>query len=118
MILAVVLLSAAGYLSYRNLSSIVASIQVDLKPDLRISSIREISMDLERAQNSIRIYTSTHDSMDLRPYYNIISSIDNKVSKLRQECLSDTVVLLQTDTISKLIEKNILIWKTIMGYNE
>ena len=114
MILAVILLSATGYLSYRNLSSIVASIQVDLKPDLRISSIREISMDLERAQNSIRIYTSTHDSLDLRPYYNIISNIDNKVSRLRQECLSDTVVLMQTDTISKLIEKNILIWNQLL----
>jgi signal transduction histidine kinase/DNA-binding NarL/FixJ family response regulator/HPt (histidine-containing phosphotransfer) domain-containing protein len=114
MILAVVLLSATGYLSYRNLSSIVASIQVDLKPDLRISSIREISMDLERAQNSIRIYTNTNDSLDLRPYYKIISNIDNKVSRLRQECLNDSVVLLQTDTISKLIEKNILIWNQLL----
>ena len=33
MILAVILLSAAGYLSYRNLSSIVSSIGVDEKPD-------------------------------------------------------------------------------------
>lgn len=114
MILAVIILSATGYLSYRNLSSIVASIQVDIKPDLRISSIREISMDLERAQNSIRIYTSTHDSLDLRPYYKIISTIDNKVSRLRQECLNDTVVLLQTDTISKLIEKNIVIWNQLL----
>jgi signal transduction histidine kinase/DNA-binding NarL/FixJ family response regulator len=114
MILAVIILSATGYLSYRNLSSIVASIQVDLEPDLRISSIREISMDLERAQNSIRIYTSTHDSLDLRPYYNIISTIDDKVSRLRQECLNDTVVLLQTDTISKLIEKNIVIWNQLL----
>jgi hypothetical protein len=68
MILAVALLSAAGYLSYQNLSSIVTSLQLDLKPDPRLSSIREISMDLEKAQNSIRIYTSTHNSADLRPY--------------------------------------------------
>ena len=61
MILAVILLSATGYLSYRNISSIVNSIQVDLKPDKRLSSIREISMDLEKAQNSIRIYTNTHN---------------------------------------------------------
>ena len=114
MILAVVLLSAAGYLSYRNLSSIVASIQVDLKPDPRLSSIREISMDLEKAQNSIRIYTSTHNSADLRPYYSIISTIDDKVSKLRTECLNDSLVLLQTDTISKLIEKNIDIWNQLL----
>lgn len=114
MILAVVLLSATGYLSYCNLSSIVTSIQLDLKPDLRILSIREISMDLEKAQNSIRIYTSTHNTLDLKLYYAIISNIDDKVSRLRSECLTDSLVLQQTDTISKLIEKNIVIWNQIL----
>jgi len=114
MILAVSLLSATGYLSYRNLSSIVTSIRVDVKPDLRLLSIRQISMDLEKAQNSIRIYTNTHDTLDLQPYYTIISNIDEKVSRLRSECLNDTLVLLQTDTISKLIEENIVIWNQLL----
>ena len=114
MILAVILLSATGYLSYRNLSSIVTSIQLDLKPDLRLVSIREISMDLEKAQNSIRIYTSTHDTMDIKPYYKIISNIDEKVSRLHSECLNDTLLLQQTDTISKLIERNIVIWNQLL----
>jgi hypothetical protein len=48
MIMAVTILSATGYLSYRNISSIVASIHVDVAPDLRVLSIREISMDLLR----------------------------------------------------------------------
>lgn len=114
MIMAVVILSATGYLSYRNLSSIVTSIQVDLKPDIRLSGIREISMDLEKAQNSIRIYTTTHNTNDLKPYYSIISNIDAKVSKLRAQCVTDTIVLQQTDTISKLIEKNIVIWNQLL----
>ena len=114
MILAVSLLSAAGYLSYRNLSSIVSSIQVDLKPDARLLSIREISMDLEKAQNSIRIYSSTHDSTDLRPYYTITSKIDGKVNRLRAECANDSILLIQTDTIGRLIEDNILIWNQLL----
>jgi len=114
LVLAVALLSAAGYLSYRNLSSIVTSLQLDLKPDPRLSSIREISMDLEKAQNSIRIYTSTNNSADLRPYYSIISTINNKVDRLRTECLNDSLVLRQTDTIGKLIEKNIDIWNQLL----
>jgi len=117
MILAVGLLSATGYLSYRNLSSIVASIQVDLKPDPRLASIREISMDLEKAQNSIRIYTSTHNNADLKPYYNIVSGIDEKVNRLRILCQKDSLVLLQTDTINKLIEKNINIWNQLLYLN-
>lgn len=117
MILAVVLLSATGYLSYRNLSSIVSSIQVDLKPDVRMLSIRDISMDLEKAQNSIRIYSSTHDTSDLRPYNSIISKIDSKVNKLRVQCVNDLVLKRQIDTIGKLIDENILTWNQLLSIN-
>jgi len=114
MILAVVLLSAAGYLSYRNLSSIVTSIQLNLKPDLRLLSIRDISMDLEKAQNSIRIYTITHDTLELQTYYNIISKLDKKVLRLSSEFQNDPVLLNQTVAIKKLIEENIFIWNQLL----
>jgi signal transduction histidine kinase/CheY-like chemotaxis protein/HPt (histidine-containing phosphotransfer) domain-containing protein len=117
MISAVVLISATGYLSYRNLSSIVSSIQMDMKPELRLLSIREISMDLEKAQNSIRIYTITNNTTDLRQYYSVISNIDKKVSRLRSECSNDEILLKQSDTISKLIEENIVIWNKLLYLN-
>ncbi len=52
-----------------------------------------------------------------RPYYTIISNIDEKVSRLRSECLNDSVLLEQTDTISKLIEENIVIWNELLYLN-
>ena len=118
MIVAVILLSAACYVAYRNLSSIVSSIQTDVNPDLRLLSIREISMDLEKAENSVRIYTITRNRSDIRPYYKIISNIDEKVSKLRYECRNDSVLLEQTDNISKLIEDNIVTWNELLVLNK
>ncbi len=117
MFLAVILLSATGYLSYLNLSSIVSSIRVDMSPDLRLLTIREISMDLEKAENSIRIYSVTNDTGDLQPFYTVISNIDDKVNRLRAECINDTVLLEQTDTISTLIEENIFIWNELLLLN-
>jgi len=114
MILAVILLSATCYLLYRNLSSIVSSIRIDDNPELRLLSIRDISMDLENAGNSVRIYTITKDRSDIKPYYTVISNIDEKVNNLRSECGSDSVLLLQTDTISRLIEENIFIWNELL----
>jgi len=118
MIVAVILLSAACYVAYRNLSSIVSSIQTDVKPDLKLLSIREISMDLEKAENCVRIYTITRNRSDIRPYYKIISNIDEKVSKLRYECMNDSVLLQQTDNISKLIEDNIVTWNELLVLNK
>jgi len=114
MIFAVILLSAACYLSYRNLSTIVSSIQIDLNPEIRLLRIRDISGDLEKADNSIRIYTITRDTSDLRPYYSIIRGIDEKVNQLRSECSDDTIMLNQTDTISTLIEENIVNWNEFL----
>ena len=114
MILAVILLSATCYLLYRNLSSIVSSIRIDETPELRLLSIREISAAIEKAGNSVRIYTITKNPKDIKPYYTFISSIDEKVSRLVSECNNDSVLLVQTDTISKLIEENILIWNKLL----
>jgi signal transduction histidine kinase/CheY-like chemotaxis protein/HPt (histidine-containing phosphotransfer) domain-containing protein len=114
MILAVILLSATGYLSYRSLSSIVSSIRVDTKPDLRLLYIREISMDLEKAENSVRIFSITKDTADLQPYYTIISGIDGKVDQLRSECIHDSLLLKQVDIICNLIEENIIIWNKLL----
>jgi signal transduction histidine kinase/HPt (histidine-containing phosphotransfer) domain-containing protein/ActR/RegA family two-component response regulator len=114
MILAVILLTATCYLLYRNLSSIVSSIRIDDNPELRLLSIREISTDIEKAGNSVRIYTITKNPKDIKPYYTFISSIDEKVNRLRSECNNDSVLLAQTDTISNLIEENILIWNELL----
>ena len=115
MILAVSILSATGYLSYRNISSIVSSIHVDVSPDLRVLSIREISMDLDKAENSIRLYTITDDSLDLRPYFKVIWNINEKTLKLRNDFANDSLLLKQTDTIGRLIRQNILIWDELLN---
>lgn len=114
MLMAVILLLATGYLSYRNLSFIVSSIQVDEKPEQRLITIREISMEIEKAESSIRIYRTTRNTADLRPYYTVISGIDEKMNRLRAECRHDSIMLEQTETIAQLIEKNILNWNELL----
>jgi signal transduction histidine kinase/DNA-binding response OmpR family regulator len=114
MLLAVLLLSAIGYYSYHNISSIVSSIHVDSEPDLRIHAIREISMDLEKAENSVRLYTITNDSNDLRPYLKVIWHINEKIKRLRNDEANDSLILQQTDTIAYLIRRNINIWQELL----
>jgi len=114
MLLAIILLLASGYLSYRNLSSIVTSIRIDFKPELTLVHIREISMDLEKAGNSIRIFMITNDTADLHPYYSVISNIDENLGNLRLEVLNYPGLPDQVDTIGKLIEENIFIWNELL----
>jgi signal transduction histidine kinase/CheY-like chemotaxis protein/HPt (histidine-containing phosphotransfer) domain-containing protein len=115
MVMAVIILSATGYLSYKNISSIVSSIHVDVTPDLRILTIRELSMDLEKAENSVRLYTITNDSLDLRPYFRVIWNIGEKTQRLRDDCANDSLLTRQADTIGRLIKQNIVIWDELLN---
>jgi signal transduction histidine kinase/CheY-like chemotaxis protein len=112
--LAVLLLTATSYLSYRNLSSIVSSLQIDYVPELRLMSIRDISTDLEKADNSIRKYTISKDSIDLVPYYAVITGIGEKINLLKKESSDNRVFLEQIETIGKQIEKNITVWNEML----
>jgi signal transduction histidine kinase/DNA-binding response OmpR family regulator len=114
MTLFIVLIAATGYLSFRSLSSIVASIQIKSQPDLRLLTIRGISVDLEKAENSVRLFIHTRRQQDIAPYYNTIPAFDKKISILRNASRKDTLFLAQLDTISRLIEENILNWNEML----
>jgi len=114
MTLAISIIMATGYLSFRSLSAIVNTIKVKSKPDLRLLIIREISNDLEKAENSVRIFTHTRNQRDIEPYYSSISMFDEKIDRLRTASSNDSMLLVQIDTISRLIEEDILIWNEML----
>jgi|WetSurSiteA1Bulk_404760.scaffolds.fasta_scaffold00601_4 signal transduction histidine kinase/DNA-binding NarL/FixJ family response regulator len=115
MAMSMALICATGYLSFRSLSAIVASIQVKTRPDLRLLTIREISGDLEKAENSVRLYLQTRKQKDIESYYASIERFDDKINELRSASISDTTLLTQIDTISRLIEQEILIWNRMLN---
>src|SRR5665647_1557102 len=114
MTLAILIISATGYLSFRSLSRIVSSIQVKSKPDMRLIIIREITSDLEKAENSVRLFIHTRKQKDIGPYYATIALFDSKIERLHDASLKDTVLLNQIDTISKLMEENIVNWNLML----
>jgi signal transduction histidine kinase/HPt (histidine-containing phosphotransfer) domain-containing protein len=118
MFVAVVLIVSSGFLSYRSLSSIVKLIYTDSKPDLRLVTLKTISTDLEKAENSIRTYTLTMEEPSLAPYYNIIFSLDDKINQLRSESKNDRNLLSKIDTMSRLIENKFFVWSEMLDiYN-
>jgi signal transduction histidine kinase/CheY-like chemotaxis protein/HPt (histidine-containing phosphotransfer) domain-containing protein len=114
MTLAILIISATGYLSFRSLSSIVSSIQVKSKPDMRLIIIREITSDLEKAENSVRMFIHTRKQKDIAPYYSTIALFDSKIERLHDASLNDIVLLNQIDTIRNLMEENIVNWNLML----
>lgn len=108
------LVSAAGYLAYNSLSSIVSSIRVKSRPDMRLMLIRDLTSGLDKAENSVRLYRLTQNKSDIKPYYKVIDGIDEKIDSLRSASVKDTQLLARIDTISLLIEDNMIVWNNMI----
>jgi signal transduction histidine kinase/DNA-binding NarL/FixJ family response regulator len=107
-----------GYLSYQSISSIVSSIHVKTKPDYTLITLKEIALELERAENSIRIYTFSKDENTLHPYYEVIFSIDKKLNALRKNNPDNTILLTRIDTINWLIDEKYVLWSRMIKLHE
>lgn len=118
-LITVTLVIAAGFLSYKSLSSVVALIYSGSRPDYRILTLKTISSDLEKAENSIRIYTLTRNETLLKPYYGTISTVDDKINQLKEECRNNQGLSAKVDTISNLIENKFVVWGQMLKiYND
>ncbi len=107
-----------GFLSYKSLSSIVSSIHVDAKPDYTLVTLKEIALELEKAENSIRVYTFSKDEKNLKPYYEVIFLIDNKLNSLRKNNPDNEILLARIDTINWLIEEKYVLWSRMIKLHE
>jgi signal transduction histidine kinase/CheY-like chemotaxis protein/HPt (histidine-containing phosphotransfer) domain-containing protein len=105
---------ATGYLSYKNLSLIVLSIHREARPDYKLIKIKEVAADLSEVDNSVRLYSLTREPKYLKPYDNIISTIDKKVEELLNLQGNDTTQLANIRAIEKLISERLVVWDQIM----
>jgi signal transduction histidine kinase/FixJ family two-component response regulator len=113
-IIGVALVLALGYLAYTSMSSILQSVTRESKPDLKLTMIKMLATDLEQAGNSVRLYAYSHDERDLRPYYDLVTGIDAKISELDYAGQGSPEFSAYIDTISSLVEQKILIWNEML----
>jgi len=115
MILTVVLILTVGFFSYKSLTSIVDSINSQSQPDYKLLKIRQVAAELEKAENSVRIFTISHDEQYLQQYYSSIKRVDNKMNELRGAGYEDTLVSQTIDTLSLLIQKKVVVWNDVLN---
>jgi len=115
MILTVLLILTVGFFSYKSLTSIVDSINSQSKPDYKLLKIRQIAAELEKAENSVRIFTISHDEQYLEQYYNSIKEIDDKMNGLKGTAYQDTLVSKTIDTLNHLVNRKVMVWNDILN---
>jgi CHASE3 domain sensor protein len=84
MMVAVLLIAAAGVLAYNSLHKIKTAVETASQPDLRLEKIQHVLDDVSEAESGIRAYSLSKDEKYLTAYYRLLSNAESNVDTLRQ----------------------------------
>lgn len=111
--LALLALTVIGFVGQNTLTQLIVSIKKESQPNPKLIALKEILSDLSDAENSVRTYTITRESENLTPFYESISTIDNKINGL-YELTKNKEQLKMIDSLQALIEKKYSILKQLI----
>ncbi len=99
----------SGYLAYQSLSKIVDTIHKEARPDLKLLLIKDITSDLTEVENTIRLYSLSGDASFIKPYKQLNTSIQEKLSELGVYAVPGSTEMQHIDSIRLLVNRKLLI---------
>jgi signal transduction histidine kinase/CheY-like chemotaxis protein/CHASE3 domain sensor protein/HPt (histidine-containing phosphotransfer) domain-containing protein len=117
MIISVVLIVlAAAYITFQNLSYIADSIRKESRPDLSLVMLKDISSDILKVESNVKYYTLTGNHRYLNSYYNEIITINSKIDQLEKFIYDKSYNSAQIDTFKMLLNGKLIIWKQMLSF--
>ena len=110
---ALLALTLVGFVGQNTLTQLIVSIKKESQPNQKLIALKEVLNDLAYAENSVRTYTITRETESLTPFYESISTIDNKLSRL-YDLTKNKRQLVLIDSMDILIEKKYGILKQLI----
>lgn len=104
-----VVVIGSGHFAWQSLSKIVDTIHKEARPDLKLLLIKDIASDLNEVENTVRLYSITGDATFIKPYKQLNTAIQGKLSDLEVHAIPGSEEMLLIDSISLLINRKLLI---------
>lgn len=104
-IITLVMLAVIGAVTYFRLTYIINEVSEAAKPNVKIVFLKQINSDLSEAESTVKSYKLTRNSNYLRPFFNSVLVVDNKISVLQKLCLENNEQRIMCDSIKKLVLK-------------
>jgi len=111
----VVIIVFSGYLSYKNISSVVTMLHSNNTRVDGLSTIRDITTTIDRAENNVRLYGLTRENNYLNKYNALVTRIDSVIGKLYKQYPEDVWFSQKIDTIDRLIDVKIQVWTEMLS---
>lgn len=70
-------------MGFRGFRDIVNEVSESARPEIKLSSLKQVLSDIAVAESSIKSYSLTHDSKYLSPFYKSVLTVDAKMEELK-----------------------------------
>lgn len=105
MLVALALVSVTGIYAYRQFSQVVFSLGKDVLPDLRLVTAKAVMNGLSDAENSVKSYNLTKDSLYLDQFNSAVGRTERSIKRLRELTAEEAASISQLDSIDSLVVK-------------
>ncbi|GAB4322105.1 MAG: hypothetical protein Kow00127_14720 [Bacteroidales bacterium] len=116
-LLSAILVLGLGYLVYNRITLIVETVSEDSKPDPTLMLLQDLGAQLEKAEGSVRLYSYSKNSADLRGYKNSIDRINTILDSLVSLDTTGSRFAGVLDTVAGLIGDKADIWQQMIALN-
>ena len=108
------LLLAGGFYIYRSLVQVVDSLAMGSPKQENLSTIKELTVSIDMAENDIRLYGITHQPKYLDAYRNRMNDIDTNLKQLSEQSPGDAWFVEKIHSIDTLISKKEALWDRLI----
>lgn len=104
-IITLIMLAVIGVVTYFRLTYIVNNVAEAARPNVKLIFLKQINTDLSAAESTVKSYKLTRNSSYLRPFFNSVFLIDNKINILQKLCSENEQQRVMCDSIKTLVVK-------------
>lgn len=114
MLLILALVTAIGFVTYQEFVKVLDNAKESGQPDPTVTLTKNLIFNVTDAENKVKTYTLTEDSIFINQYESIRSEIYDQLDVLDTLSLNSELERTQLDTISKYVENKLAIYDSLL----
>jgi signal transduction histidine kinase/DNA-binding response OmpR family regulator/CHASE3 domain sensor protein len=111
----VLIVGAAGYLTYQSLTYVLTAIKKEAKPNLTLVLIKEVNSSITRCESNLKYFSLTGQEKYLKYYRNLLGTVDKGIVQLYWYNQGNPVRKKQIDTLNWYIQEKSVVWEKMLG---
>lgn len=114
MLLILALVSAVAFFTYKQFVQVLENAKESGKPDPIVNTTKTLITTVTKAENKVKTYTLTEDSLFLEQYEKYRTEIQEQLKELEFEMHRTAIKDVPLDTLKKLVNQKLMVYDSLL----